>query len=105
MAKLRETVKKPIIIAGNFNVASEEKDVGSYKKHVNEDEAEKEERATMPGYTPTERKSFKTLLESGYVDVWRHLHPSLDEFTFWSEKAKLRMDYCGWRFDYFLIAQ
>jgi exodeoxyribonuclease-3 len=53
-----------LILAGDLNVAHNEKDVYDTKG-----------KEKVPGYTPQERASFTNLLSRGYVDTYRHLYP------------------------------
>jgi len=56
---------KPLILAGDLNVAHNEKDVYDTKG-----------KDKVPGYTPQERASFTNLLARGYIDTYRHLYPN-----------------------------
>lgn len=52
-----------------------------------------------------EREAFKKLLDSGYVDSFRYLHPEQkDAYTWWSYRFNAREKNIGWRLDYFLIS-
>jgi exodeoxyribonuclease-3 len=44
------------------------------------------------------------LLYSGFVDVFRVLHPNEVVYTYWSYRTKGRARNVGWRIDYFLIS-
>lgn len=86
--------RKPVILAGDLNVAHQEIDIyDATGKHK------------MPGYTPQERANFSDLLKLGFVDTFRHFHPSDKKFSFWSMRAKLRPRNMGWRLDYFVASQ
>lgn len=86
--------RKPIIICGDFNVAATPLDIKNPK--ANEHNA---------GYTIQEREAFKKLLDSGYVDSFRYLHPEQkDAYTWWSYRFNAREKNIGWRLDYFLIS-
>lgn len=51
-----------------------------------------------------ERDSFsKHLIGGGFTDVWRHRHPDVVGYTYFSYKLKDRQDSKGWRLDYFLV--
>lgn len=46
------------------------------------------------------------LLESGFVDTFRHLYPdALDAYSWWSYRAKARDRNIGWRIDYYLVSE
>lgn len=87
--------KKPVIICGDFNVAHEEIDIANPKSnHFN------------AGFTDQERNNFSKLLESGFVDTFRHFHPGESgHYTWWTPKADARMRNIGWRIDYFLTSK
>ena len=86
--------RKPIIICGDLNVAANPIDIKNPK--ANEKNA---------GYTPQEREAFKTLLDSGFVDTYRYLHPDKVEYSWWSYRFKARERNAGWRIDYFLMSE
>lgn len=86
---------KPVVLAGDLNVAQYEIDVYDTKnKHK------------VPGYTPQERASFTDLIENkGFCDTFRHLYPMTIKYSFWSVRQNLRPSNRGWRLDYFLLSQ
>lgn len=83
--------KKPIIVCGDFNVAATALDLKNPK--ANEGSA---------GYTTQEREKFQKLLEAGFTDTFRHLHPDEQKYSWWSYRFKARERNTGWRIDYFL---
>ena len=85
--------KKPVIVCGDMNVAHEEIDLKNPKtNHRN------------PGFTDQEREKFGKLLQNGFTDTFRHLHPEEQTFSWWSYRFKAREKNIGWRIDYFLIS-
>lgn len=86
---------KPVVICGDLNVAHQEIDLKNAKSnHGNS------------GFTAEERSCMTRLLESGFVDSFRNLHPeAADAFTWWSFMPKVRERNIGWRIDYFLISE
>ncbi|GAA3326051.1 hypothetical protein GCM10020331_060400 [Ectobacillus funiculus] len=45
------------------------------------------------------------LLEAGFVDTFRCLHPNkIDAYTWWSYMNKVRERNIGWRIDYFIVS-
>lgn len=85
--------KKPIIICGDFNVAATELDLKNPKNNVKN-----------AGFTPEEREKFKTLLDSGFTDSYRYLHPDTEKYSWWSYRFKARERNAGWCIDYFLTS-
>ena len=85
--------KKPIIICGDFNVAATELDLKNPKNNVKN-----------AGFTPEEREKFKTLLDSGFTDSYRYLHPDTEKYSWWSYRFKARERNAVLRIDYFLTS-
>ena len=58
------------------------------------------------GFTKQERDGIQKILESGYTDAWRYLHPNTqyDGFTWWNLRIPAyRPQNRGWRIDYVII--
>ena len=84
---------KPVVICGDLNVAHNDIDLKNPKtNHEN------------PGFTDQERQAFGRLLEAGFVDTFRHLHPDTQTFSWWSYRYSARAKNIGWRIDYFLMS-
>ncbi|MCF0182771.1 MAG: exodeoxyribonuclease III [Bacteroidaceae bacterium] len=85
---------KPVLICGDMNVAHKEIDLKNPNtNHHN------------PGFTDEERGKFTVLLESGFVDSFRHFYPDLkDEYSWWSYRFHAREKNIGWRIDYWLAS-
>ena len=46
------------------------------------------------------------LLEAGFIDTFRYLHPDRDDaYTWWSYMNKVRERNIGWRIDYVIASQ
>lgn len=85
----------PILWLGDLNIAHRALDVyNDGAKHL----------AKQAGVTPQERASFtQQLADSGFVDVFRHLHPTAQgHYTYWSTRAGNRDANKGLRLDYFV---
>ena len=86
--------KKPVIACGDLNVAHNEIDLKNPKSN----------RASA-GFSDEERESFTKLLDAGFTDTFRHLHPDVTgAYTWWSYMFKARQNNAGWRIDYFLVS-
>ena len=86
--------KKPVALCGDLNVAHNEIDL----KHpaANRGNA---------GFTDEERAAMTRLLESGFTDSFRDLHPDeRDAYSWWSYMRNARATNAGWRIDYFVIS-
>ena len=87
--------KKPVIICGDLNVAHNEIDLKN--PGPNRGNA---------GFSDEEREDFTKLLEAGFVDSFRHLHPDTsDAYSWWSFRGNARANNTGWRIDYFLVSR
>lgn len=86
---------EPLIVAGDLNVAREERDVHpSLRKR------------DLIGTTPDERALFARLLGRGLVDLARKFEPDNERlFTWWAPWRNLREKNIGWRIDYVLASQ
>lgn len=86
--------EKPVIVCGDLNVAHKEIDL-TYpsRNHLS------------AGFSDEERESFTKLLDRGFTDTFRHLHPEArDIYSWWSYRFRAREKNIGWRIDYFLIS-
>lgn len=86
--------KKPVIVCGDLNVAHQEIDLKNPK--TNRQNA---------GFTDQEREKMTLLLESGFIDTFRHFYPTLEgAYSWWSYRFRAREKNTGWRIDYFLVS-
>lgn len=93
LLKLNE--RKPVVVCGDMNVAHEEIDIKNPKTN-----------RRNAGFTDEEREKFGILLNSGFVDTFRHLNPELaGAYSWWSYRFHAREKNAGWRIDYFLISR
>ena len=85
---------KPTIVTGDLNVAL--KDIDIYNPIRNKNKA--------AGFYDDERTEFQKHLDSGFIDVFRYLHPKQQgAFTYWNQlRPANRQNNVGWRIDYFL---
>lgn len=93
LKKLEE--KKPIIFAGDLNVAHEEIDLKNPKTN-----------RKNAGFTDEERTAFSNLLDHGFVDTFRYFYPDQKEmYSWWSYRFHAREKNAGWRIDYFVVSE
>ena len=86
--------KKPVIVCGDMNVAHKEIDLKNPGPNRG-----------SAGFTDEEREKFTKLLDAGFTDTFRHLHPDLTgAYSWWSYRFKARQNNAGWRIDYFLVS-
>lgn len=86
--------KKSVVYTGDLNVAHCEIDIKNPKSNQRN-----------AGFTIEERTKFTELLNSGFVDTFRHLHPNKIEYSWWSYRFNARANNVGWRIDYFLVSK
>lgn len=93
LTKLKKN--KPVIICGDFNVAHEEIDIKNVKSNIGN-----------AGFTYEERNKFTELLNSGFIDSYRHFNKEqIGAYTWWSYMKGVRERNIGWRIDYFLVSK
>lgn len=85
--------RKPVIICGDFNVAISNNDIYAESKWVE---------INSQGFQSVERENIGKLLELGFTDSFRALHPDeTNRFSWWSNRKFKRKENRGWRLDYF----
>ncbi len=86
--------RKPVIYCGDLNVAHREIDLKNPKTNRNN-----------AGFTDQERDKLTVLLDSGFTDSFRHLHPDAEGiYSWWSYRFNARKNNAGWRTDYFIVS-
>jgi exodeoxyribonuclease-3 len=85
---------KPVILCGDLNVAHQPIDLKNPKSNYNK----------TAGYTQVEIDGFSKFLDNGFVDVFRHLYPEKEMYSWWSYMFNARNKNVGWRIDYFLAS-
>ena len=85
--------KKPVVYCGDLNVAHQEIDLKNPRTNRHN-----------AGFTDHERAKMTTLLDSGFTDTFRWLHPDEIAYSWWSYRFRAREKNAGWRIDYFLVS-
>lgn len=86
---------KPVVMCGDFNVAHNEIDLKNPKSNRGN-----------AGFSDEERGKFTDLLDAGFVDTFRTLHPDEEgAYSWWSYRFNARKNNAGWRIDYFLVSE
>jgi len=85
---------KPVIICGDLNVAHQEIDLKNPKTN-----------RTNAGFTDQERERMSIMLDSGFIDTFRLLHPDEVKYSWWSYRFRAREKNAGWRIDYFIVSE
>lgn len=91
-AKLLD-LKIPVVLTGDYNVMPTELDV--YKPERWVDDAL---------FRPEVRLAFKTLVDQGWTDALRKLHPNEKIYTFWDYFRNAYSRDAGLRIDHFLLS-
>lgn len=92
---LKLAATKPVVAAGDMNVAHQEIDLKNPKNN-----------RKNAGFTDEERSKMSTLLDSGFVDTFRYFYPDAEGiYSWWSYRFKAREKNAGWRIDYFVASE
>jgi len=83
---------KDVILAGDYNIAHQPKDLARPAENEN-----------SAGYLPEERTWMTTFLDAGYVDTFRQFDTSPGRYTWWSYRGGARHRNVGWRIDYHCV--
>jgi exodeoxyribonuclease III (xth) len=82
-----------LLIAGDFNIIPDEKDVYDFKRYENDALGKLEI-----------RKKFRELLNLGFKDVYRFINKEKQEYTFWDYFAGSWQKNYGMRIDHFVLS-
>lgn len=94
ISHLQDKKERPLVLAGDLNIAHTEQDLARPKENKN---------STM--FTPAEREKFEELLQTGFVDIFRAMHPEGGHYTWWPYFAHARERNLGWRIDHILVSK
>ncbi len=86
--------KKPVIFCGDLNVAHKEIDIARPKDN-----------RKNAGFTDEERNNFSIIIDSGFIDTFRHFNSKGENYTWWSYMFNSRAKNIGWRIDYFCVSE
>ena len=81
---------REVVICGDWNIAHKEIDLKNWRGNHKNSAFLPEERAWLSGLFD----------ETGFVDVFRHVHPELEAYTWWSNRGQAWAHNVGWRIDY-----
>jgi exodeoxyribonuclease-3 len=83
-----------LIVSGDINICHTEIDIHNPIRNKN-----------TSGFKPEERAWISQLLNSGWVDTFRHLNKNPHQYTWWTYRAGARSKNLGWRIDYHFITE
>jgi exodeoxyribonuclease-3 len=86
--------KKPVIFAGDLNVAHKEIDL-----------ARPDQNHKNAGFTDEEREGFDNIVNAGFIDTFRQFNQEGNNYTWWSNFGGARARNVGWRIDYFCASE
>lgn len=93
-SNLKQIVNNKVIIATDFNIARDDIDVCRANQNHNN---------IM--FTKKERRIIDSILQIGFIDIYRELNPQKQEYTWWSYAFECRKRNIGWRIDYYFISE
>ncbi|MDA7557599.1 exodeoxyribonuclease III [Flavobacteriaceae bacterium] len=82
-----------LVVCGDYNICHEEIDIHNPKMK------------NVSGFLPEERFWLGAFIQSGFIDSYRCLHPTKQEFSWWSYRANSRANNKGWRLDYAMVSK
>ena len=86
---------KPLVLCGDLNVAHHEIDLRNPASN-----------RRSAGFTDEEREQLDFLLDTGFIDSFRHFYPEKEgAYSWWSYRTRARERNAGWRIDYFLVSK
>jgi exodeoxyribonuclease-3 len=83
---------KPFVVAGDLNIAHEERDVANFAAN-----------RKNAGFLPEERQWLDDILGDGFRDAFRVFCSEPGHYTWWSPIKGVRERNIGWRLDYILV--
>ena len=89
LKRLRKSGRE-VVLCGDLNIAHREIDLKNWKGN-----------RKNSGFLPEEREWLSRVFdELGWVDVYRHLEPDTESYTWWSNRGQAWAKNVGWRLDY-----
>ncbi len=83
--------ERELVVCGDFNIAHTAQDIKNARGN-----------RKNSGFLPEERAWMDELLDAGFVDLFRRLHPDEERYSWWSNRGRARENNVGWRIDYVL---
>jgi len=85
---------RELIVCGDINIAHQRMDLKNWRGNQKNS-----------GFLPEERAWLSNWLDSGFVDVFRHLNPETEAYSWWSNRGQARDKDVGWRIDYHICTE
>ncbi len=96
LQKYVQTLKKPVVMCGDFNVGHTSLDISNKTSKDNPLES---------GFLQIDRENFEKLLNLGFIDTFRYKYPDKIRYTCWSNKSHNIERSMDKRLDYFLVSE
>ncbi len=91
--RANRALEREFILCGDWNIAHREIDLKNWKSNQKNS-----------GFLPEERAWMDDLLgDAGYVDAFRVVNQSPEQYTWWSNRGQARAKNVGWRIDYHIV--
>jgi exodeoxyribonuclease-3 len=94
IAEKKRKKQKNIIVCGDYNTAHKEIDLARPKDNEHN-----------TGFLPEERAWIDTIINLGYVDIFREFNKDPGWYTYWDYYTFARERNVGWRIDYFFVSK
>jgi len=85
---------KPLVWLGDLNVAPEPVDVYHPERRIND-----------PDFHIDARNAFKAVVDWGFVDTFRLMHPARVQYSYWDYFRNAFKNNWGWRIDHILVTE
>jgi len=90
---LKDENTVPIIYVADHNVAPTDIDI-----------YDKRNRDRVAGASKEERAEYIKLVDSGFINAFRHLHPTVRKYSYFSNFANSRQENKGWTIDHCMVS-
>jgi len=77
------------VLCGDWNIVRSRLDIRNWSSNQKNS-----------GCLPPERDWLNGMMDRGWADSYRHLHPQGEDYTWWSQRGGARANNVGWRIDY-----
>jgi exodeoxyribonuclease-3 len=85
--------EKPVVLGGDYNIIPAEMDVHNPEDWVQD-----------ALFLPQSRAAFRDIVQSGYTEIFRALHPNEQAYSYWDYQAGAWQQDKGIRIDHFLLS-
>ena len=85
---------KNLVICGDYNICHNAIDIHDPVRNKN-----------VSGFLPEERKWLDLFIGNDFIDSFRHINKSPNQYSWWSYRANARANNKGWRIDYNIVSK